>query len=267
MTTKNIWISYRVCSSIDIVHKLGQNNEIVNKQFTIFASNISRQSPPSYEPEGRSRGIRRRRSRWGEWGPEFATAKSRQASRVTRNECIPSHEDIGIPRVGSKSTGTTSYLDRGIFCKEQEIAGAPSWKTTRIRICKGKCMFLTFFPKFLMARFHTTVIVTIRIHLNRHHTWEWYTQIALRAQSSVWMKGARIMPNRANFKRVSHPRNIELVQGPKNEVLPSFSPSLTNLKGKLIFLCSFFRKHPNVSNCSRINQLFIFLEQRTPADK
>ena len=64
-----------------------------------------------------------------------------------------------------------------------------------------------------------------------------------------------------------HPKNIELVQGPKNEVLPSFSPSLTNLKEKSIFLCSFFRKHPNAPICSRINQLFFFLEQRTPADK
>ena len=68
-------------------------------------------------------------------------------------------------------------------------------------------------------------------------------------------------------RKENHPKNIELVQGSKNEVLPSFLPSLTNLKGKSIFLYNFFRKHPNASNCSRINQFFIFLKQRTPADK
>ena len=65
----------------------------------------------------------------------------------------------------------------------------------------------------------------------------------------------------------THLKKIELVQGPKNVVLPSFSPSLMDLKGKSGFFCSFFRKHLNASNCSRINRLFIYLEKRTSADK
>ena len=48
-----------------------------------------------------------------------------------------------------------------------------------------------------------------------------------------------------------HPKKIELVQGLKNEVLPNFSPSLTDLKGKIDFFVLFVTKAPQ---CHQLQQ-------------